>query len=202
LKPTTQVPHEGGLRFGRDSEEYKTLQRWIAARLPNERDAAPKLKRIEVSPAERVVVEPANSVQFSARVIFEDGVKRDISRIAVYEPANNLVKVSHDGLVTRTDPSGGNGRAATIPTASSGRPDGRSIASTNSLEPLNGARLVAARPFPVRLRWREDRTVEVRSPAARSRGVWNRNCVAARRGGEQRNENDQSVITSRYTETT
>ncbi len=148
LKPTTKVPHEGGLRFGRDSEEYKTLQRWIAARLPNERDAAPKLKRIEVSPAERVVVEPANSVQFSARVIFEDGVKRDISRIAVYEPANNLVKVSHDGLVTRTDPSGGNGRAATIPTASSGRPDGRSIASTNSLEPLNGDRLVAARRVP------------------------------------------------------
>jgi hypothetical protein len=35
--------------------------------------------------------------------------------------------------------------------------------------------------------------VEVRSCAAKSRAVSNRNCVAARRGGEQRNENDQSV---------
>ena len=45
----------------------------------------------------------------------------------------------------------------------------------------------------VRLRGRRDRTVRVRSLAAESREVSNRNCVAERRGGEQRNENDQSV---------
>jgi len=56
-------------------------------------------------------------------------------------------------------------------------------------------------PALVRLRGREDGTVEVRSPAVKSRGVSNRNCVVATRGGEQRNENDQSVTTSRHTET-
>ena len=35
--------------------------------------------------------------------------------------------------------------------------------------------------------------MEVRFCAAKSRAVSNRNCVAARRGGELRNENDQSV---------
>ena len=35
--------------------------------------------------------------------------------------------------------------------------------------------------------------MEVRSCAAKSRAVSNRNCVVATRGGEQRNENDQSV---------
>jgi len=35
--------------------------------------------------------------------------------------------------------------------------------------------------------------VEVRLRAVKSRAVSNRNCVAARRGGEHRNENDQSV---------
>ena len=45
----------------------------------------------------------------------------------------------------------------------------------------------------VRLRRREDGAVEVRSCAVKNRAVSNRNCVAARRGGEQRNENDQSV---------
>ena len=45
----------------------------------------------------------------------------------------------------------------------------------------------------VRLRRRGDRAVEVCSCAVKSRAVSNRNCVAARRGGEQRNENDQSV---------
>ena len=48
-------------------------------------------------------------------------------------------------------------------------------------------------PALVRLRGRWDRAVEVRSCAVRSRAVSNRNCVVAMRGGEQRNENDQSV---------
>jgi len=45
----------------------------------------------------------------------------------------------------------------------------------------------------VRLRRREEGAVEVRFCAVKSRAVSNRNCVAERRGGEQRNENDQSV---------
>jgi len=49
------------------------------------------------------------------------------------------------------------------------------------------------KPALVRLRRRGDRAVEVRSCAVKSRVVSNRNCVAARRGGEQRNGNDQSV---------
>jgi len=48
-------------------------------------------------------------------------------------------------------------------------------------------------PALVRLRGHRDRTVRVRFLAAKSREVSNRNCVAERRGGEQRNENDQSV---------
>jgi len=45
----------------------------------------------------------------------------------------------------------------------------------------------------VRLRRRGDRAVEVRSCAVKkNRAVSNRNCAVATRGGEQRNENDQS----------
>ena len=44
----------------------------------------------------------------------------------------------------------------------------------------------------VRLRRRENRTVEVRSCAVKSRAVLNRNCVVETRGGEQRDENGQS----------
>jgi hypothetical protein len=43
------------------------------------------------------------------------------------------------------------------------------------------------------MRRREDGAVEVRSCAVKSRAVSNRNCAAARRGGEHRNENDQSA---------
>ena len=46
----------------------------------------------------------------------------------------------------------------------------------------------------VRLRRRVDKAVRVRFCAVKNRAVSNRNCVAERRGGEQRNENDQSVM--------
>ena len=56
-----------------------------------------------------------------------------------------------------------------------------------------GHRKRARTPALVRLRRRGAGAVQVRLCAAKSRAVSNRNCVAARRGGEHRNENDQSV---------
>src|SRR5437667_11654588 len=35
LKPTTQVAHEGGMRFRKDSQEYEILRQWIAEGMSN-----------------------------------------------------------------------------------------------------------------------------------------------------------------------
>jgi hypothetical protein len=99
LKPMTQVPHEGGLRFKKDSQEYRILARWISEGCRDDAETAPKLQRIEVTPAQQVLSEPTREVQLNAKAFFSDGTARDITSLAVYEPANNLVKVSHDGLV-------------------------------------------------------------------------------------------------------
>src|SRR5256886_4731365 len=99
LKPTTQVAHEGGLRFKKDSEEYEILSRWIAQGMPNDLGSAPKLERIVVTPQEKVLIEPVTEVQLRVQAHFTDGVTRDITSLAVYEPANSLARVSHDGLV-------------------------------------------------------------------------------------------------------
>ena len=56
--------------------------------------------------------------------------------------------------------------------------------------------LAGETPALVRLKWCWDRAVRVRSLAVTNREVSNRNCVAATRGGEQRNENGQSVTPS------
>src|SRR3989475_12727196 len=101
LKPNTQVAHEGGLRFKKGSEEYQILRRWIADGMPNDVATAPKLERIEVAPRDNVSVEPASEVQLQVRARFSDGSSRDITSLAVYEPANGLAKASHDGLVQR-----------------------------------------------------------------------------------------------------
>jgi hypothetical protein len=97
LKPTTAVPHEGGQRFKPESEGYAILKRWVAARMPNDIQAAPVLKRIEVTPKEQVLVEPAREVQLQVRAEFSDGTARDITSLAVYDPATPLVEITPEG---------------------------------------------------------------------------------------------------------
>src|SRR5947207_4152854 len=99
LKATTQVAHEGGLRFKKGSQEYEILRRWIADGMPNDLTSAPRLERIAVTPMQKILVEPASEVQLQTQATFSDGATRDITSLAVYEPANSLAKVSHDGLV-------------------------------------------------------------------------------------------------------
>ena len=100
VKATTQLAHEGGLRFRKDSPEYAMLRRWIADGAGDDADTAPKLARIEVSPVDRILVEPVKEAQLRARAFFSDGTERDVTSLAVYEPASTALKVSHDGLAT------------------------------------------------------------------------------------------------------
>src|SRR5437867_2158297 len=62
LKPTTQVSHQGGLRFAKTSEEYRIVRAWLAAGMPPDVATAPKLQRLTVTPAETVLIEPAGKV--------------------------------------------------------------------------------------------------------------------------------------------
>src|SRR6185503_5795855 len=89
----------GGLRFRKDSAQYELFRRWIAEGMHNDLDSAPKLERLEVSPREKILVEPANRIQLQVEGTFSDGTRRDLTRLAVYETANTLVKVTPEGLV-------------------------------------------------------------------------------------------------------
>jgi hypothetical protein len=99
-KPTGQVPHEGGVRFRRDSEEYDALRRWVAGGLRPDSEDAPRLSRLEVLPRERVLLHGAKRQQLVARASFSDGTVRDVSHLAVYEPSVPSVTVTPGGLVT------------------------------------------------------------------------------------------------------
>ncbi len=99
LKATTALAHEGGQRFRPDSEAYRILARWIADGAKDDGTTAPKLVLLKVTPSERVLIEPRREVKLTARAVFSDGARRDVSRFAVYDPANLIVTVSPDGLV-------------------------------------------------------------------------------------------------------
>jgi hypothetical protein len=104
LKPSTAVPHEGGLRLDAGSEHYEVLRRWIDDGARDDRGRHPTLTRLEVTPAERFVLAPAQSAQIKAVAHFSDGSKCDVTRLACYEANNHLPKLGADGLVTVTEP--------------------------------------------------------------------------------------------------
>ena len=101
LKATGSIAHEGGQRFTADSPEYAIFTKWLADGAPDSGARAPKLTKLEVTGQQRVVAEPADGVKLQVAAKFADGSSEDVTRLAVYEPNNQLVKVSADGRITR-----------------------------------------------------------------------------------------------------
>lgn len=99
LKPTTEIAHEGGKRFEKESWEYRTLRAWIAGGMKPDPADAPKLLTIDVSPTRRILIEPEAEVQLSVTATFSDGSTQDVTTKTVYEPTSQLVDVSHDGNI-------------------------------------------------------------------------------------------------------
>src|SRR5262249_7895884 len=91
LKPTGQVPHEGGQPFPRDSAYANTLTRWIAEGAASDLAVAPKVVGLDMIPASRTFAEPGLQQQFLVRARFSDGTVRDVTRDARYTSNNENV---------------------------------------------------------------------------------------------------------------
>ena len=100
-KAIAAVPHEGGRRFDTDSPEYHTLRNWIAQGMPRDPQNLPRLSKLEVTPRELVLIDPATSVQLEAWAEFTDGTRRNVTELAVYEASNRLVSLGREGLMER-----------------------------------------------------------------------------------------------------
>jgi hypothetical protein len=100
-KATGAVPHEGGKRFAKDSLEYQLLRRWVAG--GQERDPAnlARVQRIEVTPTEKVLVEPAADVRLKVTASLSDGTKRDVTPLACFEVSNLNTRVDGTGVAQR-----------------------------------------------------------------------------------------------------
>ena len=73
LKATAAVPHEGATRFAVGSREYDILRRWIAAGCLPDRAGSPVLQRLDVTPRQLVLTEPADEVPLHVTATFSDG---------------------------------------------------------------------------------------------------------------------------------
>ncbi len=100
LKPTGQVPHEGGLRFEPNSDTALTILRWIEAGALFS-DDEPRLRKLEIEPSTLVLSDVGETAQLKVIAYFSDGSVEDVTEKAVYESKDTPVaEVSTAGKVT------------------------------------------------------------------------------------------------------
>ena len=84
LKAAGRIPHGGGKRFETDSIDYGILRNWIEYGAPGPSPDDPILKRISLSPGQRVL-KPNAKQTLRVTAHFSDGTKRDVTRQTVFE---------------------------------------------------------------------------------------------------------------------
>jgi hypothetical protein len=97
LKATAQAPHEGGRIFSPGSPEYNLLLTWVRAGFPGPDKADPKVSKLELTPASKVL-KPGEEVQLTATAFFTDGTKKDVTWLTKFD-ANDaaVVEISAAG---------------------------------------------------------------------------------------------------------
>jgi hypothetical protein len=102
-KAVAAEPHGGGQRMDVDSLRYRRLQRWIAEGARYVVDNQPQVVRIEVEPAEQILLAKENR-QLRVWAVDEAGVRRCVTTEAEYESnAGVIAGVDGRGLVQAAD---------------------------------------------------------------------------------------------------
>lgn len=99
LKATGQMPHGGGKRMEKDSEEYRLIRRWIMAGMPWGQVNDPTVVRVSVYP-DRRILRQGTSQQLIALAHYSNGRVEDVTGLAQYESNDTEVaSVDAQGLV-------------------------------------------------------------------------------------------------------
>lgn len=106
LKATGEVPHEGGERFARDSEAWRTLASWIGSGMSFENPGEAILRRVEVLPKERRYRKGA-AQRLILRAHYSDGSVRDVMSLSAFQSNDKqIVTVDENGRM-QVDQVGG-----------------------------------------------------------------------------------------------
>src|SRR5207253_7544910 len=76
-KATGRVPHEGGVRFGKDSWQYATLRGWIADGAKWTAGSG-KIEELTLTPGDFLKIAPGQSARVAVTAKFADGSREDI----------------------------------------------------------------------------------------------------------------------------
>lgn len=97
LKPTGQVEHGGGLRFAKDSWQYRLLRDWIINGA-SWRKGSGEVVTVAVTPPEYRFQKAGESGRLTVRARFADGTEEDINRFCDFR--------TNDDAVAEVNPAG------------------------------------------------------------------------------------------------
>ncbi|HEY0455443.1 MAG TPA: DUF1549 domain-containing protein, partial [Verrucomicrobiae bacterium] len=99
-KPTTAIPHEGGVRFERGSETYQLIVCWIRDGMVYTNADEPVLDGLAVTPKEQRYKKNSRQ-KLAVQAHYSDGTVRDVTRLAGFDSNDKeIAKVDEHGQVT------------------------------------------------------------------------------------------------------
>ena len=100
LKGTGSVPHKGGVRLNKDSDDYRLLESWIASGAYGIRPGDPTIERIEVVPQNSKMTPGANQA-LTVNAIYSNGRIDNVTRWAKFSSTDEaVVSVDEEGQVS------------------------------------------------------------------------------------------------------
>ncbi len=92
LKPTMQVPHQGGMRFKKDSPEYRLLLDWLTSGAVNDAADDPlSVTELEILPRERIFTAPEDPQRLLVTAHYSDGTTEDVTHKAIFSSNDDAV---------------------------------------------------------------------------------------------------------------
>jgi len=82
LKPTAQVPHEGGRRFAAGSDLHSILLRWVEEGARDDAETSPAVVDLRVEPEEAILRGRPWRADVKVRARFADGSEHDVTALA------------------------------------------------------------------------------------------------------------------------
>lgn len=99
MKAAGLVAHGGGKRLYPESEDYRTLRRWVLQGVPVGDDKAPTLKKLSMVPDSRVM-QRKQEQQIAVLAHYTDGSVRDVTKQAQFQSNEiGVAGVDGDGIV-------------------------------------------------------------------------------------------------------
>ncbi len=104
LKPTGQVPHEGGRRFARGSWQYQVIRAWLAQGA-KWRPGDGAVRRLTVEPGVYRLAGAGETVALKVVAEFADGGREDVTPFCAFRTKDDYVaEVTPDGAVRGLHP--------------------------------------------------------------------------------------------------